>query len=296
MHLRFVLGSLSVSYIVGWSPCAYISVYWLLPTLKGIWVVYSISWRRCCCCKCSHPGSVSLTLISSQSLRVSRPLAVWELTYLVLCFFQLLYFSCSHRRAGVGTHQGFTWIFRTPWSILSILWYLCGFFLSHESFLGPWIRIRCRRHNLPQFLQVHNSYLIYRLHFDSQICLTQVHEVSLLCCLWKALHFKKCKNCATFYMSVRDHFDLMFAWVKVSCWFALVEGGGWCFQHHWLKRQSFLHWLPLCLCQNSVDCPRVGLGLLWTCPPAHCPRGSAPTDRPTWPQSQGPWSESGRPW
>lgn len=95
-------------------------------------------------------------------------------------------------------------------------------------------------------------------------------------------------------MSVRDHFDLIFAWVEVSCWFALVEGGAWCFQHHWLKRQSFLHWLPLCLCQNSVDCPRVGL--LWTCPPAHCPRGSASTDRPMWPQSQGPWSESGRPW
>ena len=170
------------------------------------------------------------------------------------------------------------------------------YFLCHGSFLGPWIRIRCWRRNLPQFLQVHNSYLIYRLHFDSQVCLTQVHEVSLLCCLWKALHFKKCKSCATFCMSVCYRFDLNSAWVELSCWFALVEVGAWCFQHRWLKRQPFLHWLPPCLCQNSVDCPRVGLGLLWTCPPAHCPRGSASTDRPTWPQSQGPWSESGRPW
>ena len=138
MHLRFVLGSLSVSHIVGWSPCAYISVYRLLPTLKGIWVVYSISWWRRCCCKCSHPGCVSLTLISSQSLRVSRPLgSVWELTYLVLRFFQLPYFSCSHRCAGVGTHQGLTWIFRTSWSILSILWYLCFIFYATIAFWDP---------------------------------------------------------------------------------------------------------------------------------------------------------------
>lgn len=139
MHLRFILRWLSVSYIVGWSPCAYISVYWLLPTLKGVWVVYSSSWRRWCCCKRSHPGCVSLTLISSRSLRVSRPLgSVWELAYLVLRFFQLLYFSCSHRRAGVGTHQVLAWIFDTlkhPEHPLVSLFFF--FFKAKRAFWDP---------------------------------------------------------------------------------------------------------------------------------------------------------------
>ena len=43
------------------------------------------------------------------------------------------YCSRSHRCAGVGTHQGLTWIFRTGMG-LSVLWYLCCFvFLKNAS-------------------------------------------------------------------------------------------------------------------------------------------------------------------
>lgn len=166
-------------------------------------------------------------------------------------------------------------------------------FLRCERFLGSWIWIRCWRRSLRRFLQVHNSYFIYKLHFDSQICLTHVHDVSLLCCLWKALHFKKCKNCATFYMSVCDHLNLIFAWVEVSCWFALVEGGAWCFRHHCLKRWSFLHWLTLCLCQNSVDCPR--MSLLWTCPQPTDLGGVRPLTDPRGLSPRGPGASLGAP-
>ena len=160
MHLRFVLGSLDVSCIQRWSPCAFISVYWLLPTLKGIWA-HSISWPRRCSYKRSHPscepGPHPIPACVPRLLG-----RVWELVPLFLCFFWLLQPLSQVCRGGDSPRFNLDLQDGNGVECPLVSLLFC-FFEKRERFLGPWTWIRCRRRSLPPYIRCTRGFQVHIL-------------------------------------------------------------------------------------------------------------------------------------